>query len=223
MSPRGSSADVDTRRRRSPQETRRAILDAATAFLREHPFREMAVARVMESTHVGRSAFYVHFNDVYECVEATLLEFQGDLVRAAEEWLKGRDQGAESLVIALRRLVDLWIRFGPVLRGAHDAAAHDARMEQAWRRLSLHFYRLTQKAIEREQAAGRIPPMDARETAIALVEFNVGYLNERLGGSKPGSQPELITETVQRLWLGTLYGSTPPLPHTTSPSTSRRV
>ena len=38
--------------------TRAAILNAALDFLWTHPFRDMTVASLMESTGVSRSAFY---------------------------------------------------------------------------------------------------------------------------------------------------------------------
>ena len=54
------------RRRRSPESAEREILDAAEAFLRERPFRDLTVDEVMARTTLSRPSFYVYFRDRHQ-------------------------------------------------------------------------------------------------------------------------------------------------------------
>jgi len=45
------------RRRRTPEAAEREIIDAAEAFLREQPFRELTVDEVMRRTDPSRPSF----------------------------------------------------------------------------------------------------------------------------------------------------------------------
>ena len=56
-------AETARRRRRTPEEAEGEILDAAEAFLREHPFRDLTIDEVMDGTGLSRPSFYVYFRD----------------------------------------------------------------------------------------------------------------------------------------------------------------
>ncbi|MDQ1741437.1 MAG: TetR/AcrR family transcriptional regulator, ethionamide resistance regulator, partial [Pseudonocardiales bacterium] len=56
--------------------------------------------------------------------------------------------------------------------------------------------------------AGRILPLDARETARALCLMNDRYLLAALGHA-PTTAPETVVETLATIWTRTLYGARP--------------
>jgi hypothetical protein len=57
-----------TRRREQRENTRREILAAAQAFLRDHPYRELSIDVLMADTGLTRTSFYRHFDDITELV-----------------------------------------------------------------------------------------------------------------------------------------------------------
>ena len=60
--------------------------------------------------------------------------------------------------------------------------------------------------IEDEIAAGRILPLDARETARALIWMSERYLLSSLGRTQTAA-PETVVETLATIWTRTLYGA----------------
>ena len=54
--------------------------------------------------------------------------------------------------------------------------------------------------------AGRVLPLDAGETAKALVWMMERYLHRSLG--RPyGTQPEVVAQTLTTIWTRVLYGA----------------
>ena len=68
------------------------------------------------------------------------------------------------------------------------------------------FIDATAKHIEAEIEAGRILPLDARETARALSLMNERYLLAALGRTRTAA-PETVVETLATIWTRTLYGA----------------
>lgn len=206
MAARGARAPRSSRRevgRRSLEAGRREILDAAAAFLSVRPFRGLTVSRLMERAGIGRSGFYFYFRDLYQVVEALLREVQQELLQGARPWIEGRGAAAD-VRESLARITEIWARRGPMLREISSAAPLDARLERVFREVVAQLDRIVADVIRREQASGRIGPLDAEETAIALNQLNLAYLNDRLG-RPPQADPARVAETLERIWIGTLY------------------
>ena len=70
----------------------------------------------------------------------------------------------------------MYAEHGPVMRALADAAADDPGVEQAYTGIVQRFVDATARHIEEEIAAGRILPLDAHETAKALVWMMERYL-----------------------------------------------
>src|SRR5437764_54477 len=84
-----------TRRRQQREETRRQILDAAQAFLREHSYRELSVDALMSLTGHTRTVFYRHFDDVPALVLALITEVGAELIELAEQWAAAEGIGPD--------------------------------------------------------------------------------------------------------------------------------
>src|SRR4051812_40929846 len=108
------------RRRRSPAEAEREILDSAERFLRERPLRELTIDEVMAGTGLSRPAFYVYFRDRHDLVLRLIGEIGSELFEMADKWLKGGDlrAGVEGVVAG-------YAKHRPVLRAISDAAVDD--------------------------------------------------------------------------------------------------
>jgi TetR/AcrR family transcriptional regulator, ethionamide resistance regulator len=209
------SGDRGRRRRRKPEESERVILAAGRAFLEERPFREMTVEGVMVKTGLSRPAFYAYFKDRYDLV-TRLLEGVGGLLFALDwRWLSGTPDGGDArkvLVDALRAGSETFVEYGSVLRAISDAAGDDARVEEVYRGGLIERLIVAVAArISRDIEAGVTPgDLDPEQTARALVLMTERYLLDAFGrpeGRPSRGETEAVFETLEAVWVRTLYGS----------------
>ena len=198
------TAETERRRRRTPEEAGREILDAAEAFLRERPFRDLTIDEVMDGTGLSRPSFYVYFRDRHHLALRLIEEIGSDLFDTAGRWLEGEGDDPDDLREALRGTARVFATHGPVLRAIADAATEDAEVEQAYRALMQGFVDASAVRIEREVAAGRSTVADPARTAAALVWMNERFFNETLG-REPFDDPDHVAETLVRIWSATIY------------------
>jgi AcrR family transcriptional regulator len=189
------------RRRRSPAEAEREILESAERFLRKRPLRELTIDEVMAGTGLSRPAFYVYFRDRHDLVMRLITEIGSELFEMADKWLKGGE-----LRPAVDGVVAVYAKHGPVLRAISDAAVDDPDVEQAYHNLVQRFIDATADHIRTEQKGGRAEGMTARRTAAALVWMNERYLSMCLGGGNSKQvRPREVADTLHQIWRRTLY------------------
>jgi AcrR family transcriptional regulator len=194
------------RPRHDPRETEREILEAAEELLRERPFREVTVERVMMRTGLKRPAFYAHFRDRYDLMLRIVAHIGGELFEMADRWLKG-DDPERDIRVALEGIATVYVTHGPVLRALADAAPTDERVESAYRTLVQTFVEASAERIRAEQRAGRTArDLDAEETARALTWLCERYLSEAFG-RPPQEEVARAVDVLDRIWLATLYGT----------------
>jgi AcrR family transcriptional regulator len=194
------------RRRRSPEVAEREIIAAAEALLRERPFRELTVDEVMRRTELSRPSFYVYFTDRHQLVLKVVEHLGSELFTMSDRWLRGTGEGPEIARAALDGIVAVYAEHGPVMRALADAAADDRGVEQAYNALVQSFIDATARHIEDEIADGRVLPLDAYETAKALVWMMERYLNLSLG-REPTTPREAVADTLATIWTRVLYGT----------------
>jgi AcrR family transcriptional regulator len=194
------------RRRRSPEVAEGEILAAAQSLLRQRPFRELTVDEVMRQTGLSRPSFYVYFTDRHQLVLKVVEHLGSELFTMSERWLRGTGEGPELARDALEGIVAVYVEHGPVMRALADAAADDRGVEQAYTALVESFVDATARHIEQEIAAGRMLPLDARETAKALVWMMERYLVLALG-REPTTEPAAVVDTLATIWTRVLYGT----------------
>ena len=192
------------KRRQQRQETRAQILRAAEQFLRERSFRELSVDALMATTGHSRTIFYRHFPDIPSLVLALIEEVGRELVEVAEEWAQTERVGAEEARLRLALLVDFHVRNGPLVHAVAEAAHHDEAVEQAYDGMVEGFIALTADAIEARVKSGELAPIDAPETARALVNMLNGYLDDTLGRA-PGTDAARVLNTIWTIWTRTLF------------------
>jgi len=199
------------RPRHDPRDTEREILVAAEALLRERPFREVTVERIMLRTGLKRPAFYAHFHDRYELVPRVLQSIELRLFEATNRWLEGEGHERD-LSASAAAAVAVYAEQGPILRALADGAASDAKLEETYSGLVQTFIDANAEKIRAEQANGHIATdLDAEETARALVLLTERYLGE-LFGREPQGDPARAAAVLHRIWVSTLYGGEAPAP-----------
>jgi AcrR family transcriptional regulator len=207
---RAASATRTTGRRprHDPRETEQEILEAAEQLLRERPFRDVTVERVMLRTNLKRPAFYAHFRDRYDLMLRVVAHIGGELFEMADRWLRGSDPERD-LRSALEGFAQVYVEHGPVLRALADAAPTDERVEVAYRTLVHTFVEATAAHVQAEQRAGRTPSrLDAYETARALVWLCERFLGEAFG-RRPQEEVGAVVSVLEDIWRATLYGQPP--------------
>lgn len=194
------------RRRRSPEVAEREILAAAEELLRERPFRDLTVDEVMRRTELSRPSFYVYFRDRNHLVLRVVERLAEEQWALSAGWFEDTGAtGPASFREALEGIVAVWDRHGPVMHALSDAATVDQDVELAHSSLMQTFIDATAKHIEDEIEAGRILPLDAKETARALSLMTDAYLLAALGRTRTAA-PEKVVETLATIWTRTLYG-----------------
>jgi AcrR family transcriptional regulator len=196
------------RRRRSPEQARAEIVEAAHVFLRERPFRELTVDEVMAATGLSRPSFYVYFRDRHQLLLSIVEEIGAELFAMAERWLRGGGDPVADARAALEGVAAVYAEHGIVLRAIAEAAGTDPEVEAMYRALVQRFVDATAEHIGDEVAGGRIAPVDARETALALVWMNERYFIERLA-TPPVAPVASVVETLLTVWVRTLYERSP--------------
>jgi TetR/AcrR family transcriptional regulator, ethionamide resistance regulator len=174
--------------------------------LRERPFRELTVDEVMRRTELSRPSFYVYFTDRHQLVLRVVEHLGAQLFAMSDRWLRGTVPGPELAREALEGIVDVYAGHGPVMRALADAAADDPGVEQAYTAIVQAFVDATARHIEKEIGAGRILPIDARETARALVWMMERYLNLSFGRD-PQTPREVVADALTTIWTRVLYGA----------------
>ena len=128
-----------------------------------------------------------------------------ELFAMSERWLRGTGEGPQLAREALDGIVEVYAEHGPVMRALADAAADDPGVEEAYSAIVESFVRATARHIEDEIAAGRVLPMDAAETAKALVWMMERYLNLSFGHG-PATSRQAVADTLTTIWTRVLYG-----------------
>ncbi|TWT68723.1 TetR/AcrR family transcriptional regulator [Crateriforma conspicua] len=190
------------------ERTRVEILEAAVEFLWTHRFRDLTIAKLMNNTSAGRSAFYQYFGDLYELAETLLRGLEADIFGVARPWLEGDGDPVVLLETSLSGLVDVTYDRGPILKAVSDASRSDDRLEKEWNRFLAHFDDAVTERIEQHQRDGLIVPFEARPIAMALNRMDASLLIQAFG-SRPRSQPEPIRKAIIRIWQSTLYLQVP--------------
>src|SRR5258706_2522283 len=112
------------KRRQQREETRRQILDAAQAFLREHSFRELSVDALMSRTGHTRTLFYRHFDDIPALILALIEEVGAELMEVARQWAQSDRIGPDQARERLATFVDFHTRNAAANRAVVEAAHH---------------------------------------------------------------------------------------------------
>jgi TetR/AcrR family transcriptional regulator, ethionamide resistance regulator len=200
-----SQSQPRRRRRRTPEVAEQEIVAAAEALLRERPFRELTVDEVMRRTDLSRPSFYVYFRDRHHLVLRVVEHIGGELFTMADRWFAGEGDGPALTRDATEGIVTVFAEHGPVLRALADAAADHPEVDEIYGQLVQSFVDATARHIEREIAAGRILPLDAEETAKALVWMHERYLTLSLGREQT-TERQVVADTLHTIWSRVLYG-----------------
>ena len=180
---------------------------AAEALLRERSFRELTVDEVMRRTDLSRPSFYVYFRDRHHLMLKVVEHIGAELRTMSQRWYTGSGDGPAQAREAMEGFVEVYAQHGAVLRALADAATDDHEVERVYTGLVHEFVDVTARHIEKEIEAGRVLPLDPKETARALVWMMERYLNRTMA-HEPRTPRETVADTLTTIWTRVLYGAT---------------
>lgn len=208
MPSRGNAARAQ-RVRRSREDARAEIVEAAEAALGSLDFAALTVDEVMSRTGMTRSAFYHYFTGLDELVVGLLERFEHDVRDSVDPWLKGELEGEDPITATTTHLTAMFevltthrASFSAVVQAS---GGHPRVYEQWQQRVLGYFVDLTERFIRREVARGRSHAEDPRGLARALILMNNAVLNDGLLQATP-PDPGSEARVVARIWNAAIYG-----------------
>ncbi|SPT60347.1 MULTISPECIES: TetR/AcrR family transcriptional regulator [Actinomadura] len=193
-------------RAEAAQETRRRILDAVCARLREAPSEPVSIDRIARLARVARPTVYQVFGSragLFEAVGADLLDRGGfqDMLRAS-----AHPDAREALRGGIRGVVAMYATHRDVLRALHSMAMLDAAaVGGAVQRLEARRARGMAQTAERLSAANAlrpdVTPAEATDVLCLLTSFD-GFDHLHTARSRPPEDvARLLIETAERTLL----------------------
>lgn len=182
------------------QQTRRRLLDATAALLREHGAFDVKVIDVAREVGTSPATFYQYFTDVEDAVVALsqeLTELVAPIQTAfATDW--SGDDGFDRVRSVVSDYLDFWDAHGAVLRVLLLRADEgEPRFRQIRREYNAPFMAAMATKVRESQAAGRLTiSLDAEATAGAMLAVLDRLPNYRQGFEKRGTTRAAMLETV---------------------------
>jgi AcrR family transcriptional regulator len=191
------------RRRRSPEEAEREILDAAEELLREGGGHGLTVAAIMERTTLSRKSFYVYFRDRHDLITRLVSPLRAELdelTRASVE--SGNSPTSRELLLAIART---YMEHGELFLALQQAAREDPEAAEAWRAFVEPPIAQIAEGMRADGAFGVITPLrDPEMAARALVGMNLHAFFTHLIGNRDADL-ERVVDTLFELWQRALY------------------
>ena len=178
--------------------------EATLALGEETSFKDLTVDEIARATGITRSAFYLYFRDKHELLMEATGEVADELYREADRWWHGDGEPEALIHEALTGVTTAYARHASLLRIATEVATYDDELRRFWLDLVERFITATADHLRREQTAGRVRPLQPRETAEALVWMveRCCYVYLAEGERDPGE----LVEALTGIWLNALYG-----------------
>lgn len=191
-------------------QTRRRILDATAALLREQGALDVKVMDVAREVGSSPATFYQYFADVEDAIFALALELpeRVSFIQAQFEADWSGPNGLDLVRRAVSDYTDFWDENAAVLRVLLlRADERDERFRQVRRDYNAPFMKSMVAKVRSAQAVGRITQaLDAEATAGAMLAALDRLPNYREGFEKRGTTREAMIETVSRLLHSSLTG-----------------
>jgi TetR/AcrR family transcriptional regulator, ethionamide resistance regulator len=185
------------------EQARASVMRAALELAGERPYRDLTVEEIAAAAGISRSAFYLHFSDKGELIEAAAAEVSGELGAAAARCWRGEGAPAARIRRAVEGFVTVYAEHRRVLAVITEAASYDERVRALWMEIIGRFISATAEHLAAEQRRGLVPDrLDAGSAAEALVWMSERccflYLDR-------GRSAEEVAAQLSTVWTAALY------------------
>jgi len=182
--------------RKSKEERRRELLDAARDTFVEKGFQAATVEDIVNQADVARGTFYLYFSDKRAVFEALVDEFLariGACVKSID--LSDPASPAEQLHANIRRIVELALSEPTIVKLAfYDATGLDPELDEKLHAFYEGLRTLIAESLEEGQKLGMVRAGDRR----VMVAIGLGGLKEVLVDAVSGHlQPDIDVITAE--------------------------
>jgi TetR/AcrR family transcriptional regulator, ethionamide resistance regulator len=169
------------------------------------PFRELSVARIIESAGVARSTFYTYFSDKAAMLMALSAHSLHRLYEGQRAWLRAGD-GAEreQIVTGMRQLLSAFAEDEVVMRAVAETSAYDSRVRDSYIGGVEDYARAMARMIRAGKRSGRIRDVEPTQTAEALAWMCERTVTLTAPGASPARQ-DAIAEALGDIVWRTLF------------------
>ena len=197
-----ASAAGERRRRRSPEEAEREILEAGERLLKQRPLHELTVRAVMDETTLSRNSFYVYFRDRYDLIGRLVGRLRAGVNVTMAEFTGSADDPAAAGKQALYAAAQMYLENGRILRALQQAARSDPSAGRAWE----EFTRPAEEAvIARLEKENLNRPGDPDPEQLVRVLFTMTRATLFELADDPHPDIDRVVETLQRIWQRALF------------------
>jgi AcrR family transcriptional regulator len=190
-------------RRRNRNEVEAAVREALLRLLSQGiPFKNLTVDELARAAGLSRTAFYFYFPGKEEALMSAASEVTQELYDRADSWWHGEGPPDQLVRAALEGILHVYVEHAALLRTAVEVAGYNAEFEKFYLALLDRFVQATAEHLRREQAAGRLRPLDCDVVAEELV-WQAERCNHVL--IKQGRSPEELVTSLTRVWVHALY------------------
>ena len=190
-------------RRRTRQEVETAVRAALLRLLSDGvPFKNLTVDELARGAGLSRTAFYFYFAGKEEALMSAAAEAAEELYAKADSWWHGEGPPEQLVRAALEGILQVYVEHAALLRTAVEVAGYNPEFDKFYKSLLDRFVRATADHLRREEAAGRLRPLDCDVVAEALV-WQAERCNYVL--IKQGRSPQELVASLTKVWVHALY------------------
>lgn len=192
----------ERRRRRSPEEAEREILDAGERLLKRQPLHEFTVSAVMAETTLSRNSFYVYFRDRYDLIGRLVMRLRANVNTTMAQFISD-DDPAWAGRAALRAAAEMYIENGRVLRALQEAAKSDPGAARAWAEFTRPAYEGVLARVKEEIEKGRAGDPDPEQLVHSLFTMTRASFFEL--ADDPDPDVDRLVDALHRIWRRALF------------------
>ncbi|GAA5062838.1 TetR/AcrR family transcriptional regulator [Nocardia callitridis] len=196
--------NLDDRR----DEFERTVLSALEQLLSDGtPFTELAVQRIAKASGVARSTFYRYFPDKSQLLIRMADLATEDLFGTAERWwLADHTDARDSVITAMRDMLDGFRNHRVVLLALYEVSAYDRDVGRYWSARVRAFTGVVRTRLHEEQRAGQVSAeVDVDATAIVLTSMVERVITVACAHASTAGDEQIAQALGRAIWL-ILYG-----------------
>ena len=189
--------------RQRHEDVRSAVRRATLVLVEDQPFKDLSVEEIARAAGLSRSAFYFYFRDKRDLLMAVAEEVAAELYREADRWWHGEGPPQTLVRESLEGAVAVYAKHANLIRVATEVSTYDEEVGDFWRELMGRFVSATADHLRREQAAGRMRPLDPETTAESLVWMMERCCYQYIArGERSGRE---LVDSLTPVWAAALY------------------
>lgn len=206
------AAPLSNRQRRAKQHKEKAalLLEATERLIAGgHTFTELSVEKLCQEAGIGRSTYYVYFQDKGDLIRKLSEKISAEMTEGSKSWLDVVSHATrEQLKLAMIETLQTYRRHQAVFTALAETASYDPEVEAAFNDLLISYTKRALQAIHAGNTRGLIRQDVDEATFLGLVWMceRVAYRMVRNGDD---AQLHKAADVITTIAWRTLYEDNP--------------